>query len=60
VQDFRAIELGENRGRQYVTQGVSGRLPLVVTDLDGNLQTRVDSVTDVANVALSAMGRPSP
>jgi hypothetical protein len=53
VQDFRAIELDEDRGRLYLAQGVGGGLPLVVTDLDGRLQTRVTSVTDVSDVVLS-------
>lgn len=56
VQDFRAIELDEDRGRLYVAQGVGGGLPLVVTDLDGRLETRVDSVTDISDVALSDDG----
>src|SRR5262245_21921690 len=56
VQDFRAIELDEDRGRLYLAQGVGGGLPLVVTDLDGRLQTRVDSVTDVSDVVLSGDG----
>jgi hypothetical protein len=56
VQDFRAIELDEDRGRLYLAQGVGGALPLVVTDLDGRLQTRVDSVTDVSDIVLSGDG----
>src|SRR5690242_13789247 len=56
VQDFRAIELDEDRGRLYVAQGVGGGLPLVVTDLDGRLETRVDSVADISDVALSDDG----
>src|SRR4051812_33498419 len=56
VQDFRAIELDEDRGRLYLAQGVGGGLPLVVTDLDGKLETRVDSVTDISDLALSDDG----
>lgn len=54
VQDLRGIELDENRGRLYIAQGVGAGYPLVVTDLDGRLQQRVDSLADVADVALSA------
>ena len=57
VQDFRDIELDEDRGRLYLAQGVGAGSPLVVTDLDGRLQARVDSVTDVSDVALSDDGR---
>jgi hypothetical protein len=53
VDDFRAIELDEDRGRLYLAQGVGGGLPLVVTDLDGRLETRVTAVTDVSDVVLS-------
>lgn len=56
VQDFRAIELDEDRGRLYLAQGVGGGLPLVVTDLDGKLETRVDSVTDISDLVLSDDG----
>jgi hypothetical protein len=53
VDDFRAIELDEDRGRLYLAQGVGGGLPLVVTDLDGALLTRVAAVTDISDVVLS-------
>jgi hypothetical protein len=48
---------GYTRGRLYLAQGVGGGLPLVVTDLDGRLQTRVTAVTDVSDVVLSDDGR---
>ena len=44
VDDLRAIELDEARGRLYIAQGVGGGLPLVVTDLDGRLLIRVTAV----------------
>lgn len=53
VQDFRAIELDEDRGRLYLAQGAGSELPLVVTDLDGVLQTKVSAVTGVSDVVLS-------
>src|SRR6266496_1005029 len=46
VQDFRDIELDENGGRLYLAQGVGAGSPLVVTDLDGRLQSRFYSDTD--------------
>jgi hypothetical protein len=64
VDDFRAIELDEARGRLYVAQGAVAQgagsgagLPLVVTDLDGRLLDRVDAVTDISDVELSGDGR---
>jgi WD40 repeat protein len=57
VEDFRGMELDEARGRLYIAQGVGGGVPLVVTDLDGRLQTRLDAVTDVSDVVLSDDGR---
>src|SRR6266536_5345242 len=53
VDDFRMIELDEDRGRLYLAQDVGAGLPLVVTDLDGRLQTRVTAVTDVSDLVLS-------
>src|SRR3954469_20831491 len=52
VQDFRAIELDEDRGRLYLAQGAGSELPLVVTDLDGVLRTKVSAVTGVSDVVL--------
>ncbi|HEX2773890.1 MAG TPA: hypothetical protein VHN18_15860, partial [Micromonosporaceae bacterium] len=57
VDDFRGIELDEAHGRLYLAQGVGGGLPLVVTDLDGRLQTKLAAVTDVTDVVLSDDGR---
>lgn len=57
VQDFRAIELDEGRGRLYVAQGAGAGLPLVVTDLEGRLLSRVAAVTDVSDLELSDDGR---
>lgn len=56
VEDFRAIELDEARGRLYIAQGAGSGLPLVVTDLDGNLQSRVGAVTDVSDLVLGDGG----
>ncbi|MER7243305.1 hypothetical protein [Kribbella sp. NPDC000426] len=53
VQGFSAIELDEGRGRLYLAQGASTALPLVVTDLDGVLQTEVSAVTGATDVVLS-------
>ncbi|GAA5016573.1 hypothetical protein [Actinopolymorpha pittospori] len=53
VDDFRAIELDEDRGRLYLAQGVGTGLPLVVTDLDGQFQQRVTAVTDVSDLVLA-------
>ncbi|MFJ6673214.1 TolB family protein [Actinosynnema sp. NPDC091369] len=53
VEDLRAVELDEDRGRLYVAQGVGGGDPLVVTDLDGRLVERVPAVTDLSDLALS-------
>jgi hypothetical protein len=53
VDDFRAMELDEARGRLYLAQGAGSELPLVVTDLDGVLQTKVAAVTGVSDVVLS-------
>jgi hypothetical protein len=53
VQDLRAMELDEARGRLYFAQGAGSDLPLVVTDLDGVLQTKVTAVTGASDVALS-------
>ncbi|MFG1839440.1 hypothetical protein ACGFH8_13500 [Micromonospora sp. NPDC049175] len=57
VDDLRAIELDEARGRLYIAQGVGGALPLVVTDLDGRLLSRVTAVADISDLVLSADGR---
>jgi hypothetical protein len=57
VEDFRGIELDEDRNRLYLAQGVGRGLPLVVTDTDGRLQTRVTAVTDVSDVVLSDDGQ---
>ncbi|MFF4891955.1 YncE family protein [Micromonospora chersina] len=57
VDDLRAIELDEARGRLYVAQGVGGGLPLVVTDLDGRLLNRVTAVADISDLVLSDDGR---
>lgn len=57
VEDFRGIELDEDRGRLYVAQGVGGGVPLVVTDLDGRLLNKLAAVTDVSDVVLSDDGR---
>lgn len=54
VQDLRAMELDEARGRLYLAQGAGSQLPLVVTDLDGVLQTKVTAVTGASDVVLSA------
>jgi hypothetical protein len=56
VQDFRAIELDEDRGRLYLAQGVGAGFPLVVTNLDGRLSDQVESVTDVSDLVLSDDG----
>jgi hypothetical protein len=63
VDDFRAIELDEARGRLYIAQGAVAQgagsgvgLPLVVTDLDGRLLERVDGVTDLSDIELSGDG----
>jgi hypothetical protein len=53
VEDFRAMELDEGRGRLYLAQGAGGDLPLVVTDLDGVLQAKVSALTGVSDVVLS-------
>jgi len=53
LQDFRAMELDEDRGRLYFAQGAGSSLPLVVTDLDGVLQRDVTDVTGVSDVVLS-------
>ena len=53
VQDFRAIELDEDRGRLYLAQGAGSDLPLVVADLDGVLKTKVPAVTGASDVVLS-------
>ena len=53
VQDLRAMELDEARGRLYIAQGAGSTLPLVVTDLDGVLQTKVTAVTGASDVELS-------
>jgi hypothetical protein len=57
VDDLRAIELDEARGRLYLAQGVGAGLPLVVTDLDGRLLIRVTAVADISDLALSDDGR---
>ncbi|MEV0426474.1 hypothetical protein [Micromonospora sp. NPDC050495] len=57
VDDLRAIELDEARGRLYLAQGVGGALPLVVTDLDGRLLNRVTAVADISDLVLSDDGR---
>jgi hypothetical protein len=57
VEDFRAIELDEGRGRLYLAQGSGTGLPLVVTDLDGRLLSRVEAVTNVSDLRLSGDGR---
>ncbi|MEU1684097.1 hypothetical protein [Micromonospora sp. NPDC005707] len=57
VDDLRAIELDEARGRLYIAQGVGGGLPLVVTDLDGRLLNRVTAVADISDLVLSDDGR---
>jgi hypothetical protein len=53
VQDLRAMELDEARGRLYLAQGAGSSLPLVVTDLDGVLQTKLTAVTGASDVELS-------
>ncbi len=53
VQDLRAMELDEARGRLYLAQGAGSELPLVVTDLDGVLQTKLTAVTGASDVVLS-------
>jgi len=53
VQDLRAMELDEARGRLYLAQGAGSTLPLVVTDLDGVLQTKLTGVTGASDVVLS-------
>ncbi|TDO44053.1 hypothetical protein EV643_11776 [Kribbella sp. VKM Ac-2527] len=53
VDDFRAMELDEVRGRLYLAQGAGSELPLVVTDLDGVLQAKVSAVTGASDVVLS-------
>jgi hypothetical protein len=53
VQDLRAMALDEARGRLYIAQGAGSTLPLVVTDLDGVLQTKVTAVTGASDVELS-------
>ncbi|MDZ5446720.1 hypothetical protein U2F26_29025 [Micromonospora sp. 4G57] len=57
VNDLRAIELDEARGRFYIAQGVGGGLPLVVTDLDGRLLNRITAVADLSDLVLSDDGR---
>ncbi|MFE9658173.1 hypothetical protein [Micromonospora sp. NPDC006431] len=57
VNDLRAIELDEARGRLYIAQGVGAGLPLVVTDLDGRLLNRVTAVADISDLVLSDDGR---
>ncbi|RZU73653.1 hypothetical protein EV384_2071 [Micromonospora kangleipakensis] len=57
VDDLRAIELDEARGRLYIAQGVGGGLPLVVTDLDGRLLNRVTAVGGISDLVLSDDGR---
>ncbi len=57
VDDLRAIELDEARGRLYLAQGVGGGLPLVVTDLDGRLLSRITAVADISDLVLSDDGR---
>lgn len=56
VDDFRDIELDEARDRLYIAQGSGAGLPLVITDLDGQLTTEVDAITDVSDVVLSDDG----
>lgn len=56
VSDLRAIELDEDRGRLYIAQGVGSGNPIVVTDLDGRLLTRITAVTDVSDLVLSDDG----
>ncbi len=51
LQDFRAMELDEDRGRLYFAQGAGSSLPLVVTDLDGVLQRDVTDVTGVSELS---------
>lgn len=53
VQDLRAMELDEARGRLYFAQGAGSTLPLVVTDLDGTLQKKLTAVTGASDVVLS-------
>ena len=53
VQDLRAMELDEARGRLYLAQGAGSTLPLVVTNLDGVLQTKLTAVTGASDVVLS-------
>jgi hypothetical protein len=53
VQDLRAMELDEARGRLYFAQGAGSDLPVVVTDLDGVLQTKLTTVTGASDVQLS-------
>ncbi|WP_406048036.1 hypothetical protein [Kribbella sp. NBC_00889] len=53
VQDLRAMELDEARGRLYFAQGAGSALPLVVTDLDGALQKKLTAVTGASDVVLS-------
>ncbi|MGW9193094.1 hypothetical protein [Micromonospora chersina] len=57
VDDLRAIELDEARGRLYIAQGVGSGLPLVATDLDGRLLNRVTAVADISDLVLSDDGR---
>src|SRR5258706_1127813 len=57
VEDSRRSEWDGDRNRLSLAQGVGGGLPLVVTDLDGRLQTRVTAVTDVSDVVLSDDGQ---
>ncbi len=53
VQAFSAIELDEDRGRLYLAQGTGSGLPLVITDLDGVLQTEVTALANAADVVLT-------
>jgi hypothetical protein len=56
VSDLRAIELDEDRSRLYIAQGVGSGTPIVTTDLDGRLLTRITAVTDVSDLVLSDDG----
>ncbi|GAB2683935.1 hypothetical protein [Kribbella swartbergensis] len=53
VQDLRAMEVDEARGRLYLAQGAGSDLPLVVTDLDGVLRSKLSTVTGASDVALT-------
>jgi hypothetical protein len=52
LEYFSGMELDEDRGRIYFAQGV-GSESMVVTDLDGQLLTRVTAAPGVSDVVLS-------